>query len=102
VMEKRTVGGIYVIGDPDRTFSDENGVRDSVLSVTETSTVREAARVLGVRLGHHPTGRTVSLLIKHAMEMALQNAAASRGERRRQWWDVYLRAKHAMGKQTEN
>jgi hypothetical protein len=100
-MRKRKIGGIEIIVDPDRGFSDEWGVRDTVLSVTEEQIVRAAGHILGVPFGYTPTGRYVSLLLQHCMNLSLQNAAAASaaGEHKkaRRWQTEYLRAKHGLG-----
>lgn len=89
-----------VIIDPTRTFADEWQVRDIVLTPSETRQTKRACEVLGIKLGHAPTGRTVEICLRQAMNLALQNHAAATDLRlRNHWWSVFVRAKHALGQQ---
>lgn len=95
--------GPYFTVDPTKTFADEWGVRDTILTTGETRRVKDAAEKLGVLLGHAPTGRTVQLLLQQAMNLALLRHSQSTDERnRRQWWTAYVRARTALGKMSNN
>lgn len=100
-MTKRNpLDGLVIIGQRDKTFTDEYHGRDIQLSTTEAAKVRMAAEKLGLRLTRTPTGRTAQMVILQAAYYALAELAQCKSrEGRARWWQAYLSAKRAMGKE---
>lgn len=85
---------VRIVVDPTKTFADEWGVRDLVLTRSEAAKVRRIAERFGLPIGHHPTGRTVQLLLQHIEALALAGLAA--GDRR--YKRPFQAARQALGK----
>ena len=78
----------------DHTFADEWGENDLILTPSEVQTVRNIAEKFGLPISHHPTGRTVELVLMHLQGIALQKM--SEGDRR--YKTPFIAARRAMGK----
>lgn len=92
-----------VVTTLDHTFADEWQLPDLILSPSEVSTARLAAERLGLNLHYTPTGRTVQMILRAALDLAVYNEAAARTPAEKlQWRAAAIRAKAAMGQQSFN